>query len=101
MTRWSALAIVLAGASAHAATFPSDASYVPLRCGGGVMTDPLGDEPPALAERDLVGDSNAPAGLRASDAQFLYLRIRVAPGGTVHPFAWGIAFDLDGDRSTY
>src|SRR5215510_1472689 len=105
MTRWSALTIVLAGASAHAATFPSDASYVPLRCGGGVMTDPLGDQPPALAERDLVGDSNAPAGLRASDAQFLYLRIRVdqdpAPGGTVHPFAWGMAFDLDGDRSTY
>lgn len=105
MTRWIAIAIVLAGAPAHAATFPDDASYVPLRCGGGVMTDPLGDAPPALDERDLVGDGNAPAGLRASDAQFLYLRIRVdrdpAPGGAVRPFAWGMAFDLDGNRSTY
>jgi hypothetical protein len=106
MTRWIALTIVLAGASAHAATFPTDASYVPLRCGGGgVMTDPLGDAPPALDERDLVGDVNAPAGLRASDAQYLYLRIRVdrdpAPGGTVSPFAWGMAFDLDNDRSSY
>ena len=105
MTRWIAITIVLAGAPAYAATFPGDASYVPLRCGGGVMTDPLGDAPPALGERDLVGDSSAPAGLRASDAQFLYLRIRVdrdpAPGGVVHPFAWGMAFDLDGDLSTY
>lgn len=105
MTRWIAMAIVLAGAPAGAATFPSDASYVPLRCGGGVMTDPLGDAPPALGERDLVGDGNAPAGLRASDAQFLYLRIRVdqdpAPGGVVRPFAWGMAFDLDGNRATY
>ncbi|HEX7843125.1 MAG TPA: hypothetical protein VF469_36885 [Kofleriaceae bacterium] len=107
MTRWIAITttIVLTGAPARAATFPGDASYVPLRCGGAVMTDPLGDAPPALDERDLVGDSNAPAGLRASDANFLYLRIRVdrdpAPAGSVRPFAWGMAFDLDGDRSTY
>lgn len=109
MTRWIALTIVLgavlgAGA-AHAATFPADASYVPLRCGTEVMTDPLGDQPSALAERDLVGTPAAPAGLRASDAQFLYLRIRVdqdpAPGGAVRPSAWGMAFDLDGDRTTY
>lgn len=105
MTRWIALTIVLTSATAHAATFPSDASYLPLRCGGTVMTDLLGDQPPALADRDLIGDGNAPAGLRASDAQFLYLRIRVdqdpAPGGPVHPYAWGMELDLDGNRSTY
>jgi hypothetical protein len=105
MTCQIALTIVLGSTAAHAATFPADASYVPLRCGGEVMTDPMGDQPPALLERDLVGDTIAPTGLRAGDAQFLYLRIRVdqdpAPGGIVHPFAWGMAFDLDGNRSTY
>lgn len=105
MTRWIALTIVLTSAAAHAATFPGDASYRPLRCAGAVMTDPLGDQPAALLERDLVGDPNAPAGLRASDAQFLYLRIRVdqdpAPGGIVRPYAWGMEFDLDGNRATY
>jgi len=105
ITRQVALTLVVTSATAHAATFPADASYLPLRCGGAVMTDPLGDQPPAVLERDLVGDTAAPAGLRAGDAQFLYLRLRVdqdpAPGGTVRPFAWGMAFDLDGDRSTY
>ncbi|HEY0475940.1 MAG TPA: hypothetical protein VGD37_00365 [Kofleriaceae bacterium] len=118
MTRWIAvppgltirlsiaLGSALAARTAYAAPpFPGAASYVPLRCGGDVMTDPQGDQPPALAERDLVGDAAAPAGLRASDAQYLYLRIRVdqdpAPGGTLRPYAWGMAFDLDGNRSTY
>jgi len=105
MTRWIALTVVLTSAAAHAASFPPDASYRALRCGGAVMTDPLGDQPPALAERDLVGDRDAPAGLRAADAQFLYLRLRVdrnpGPLGVVQPYAWGMAFDLDGDRTTY
>jgi hypothetical protein len=91
--------------AAHAATFPGDAAYVPLRCGGGVMTDARGDVASAPGDRDLVGNTAAPAGLRAGDAQFLYLRIRVdqdpAPGGTLLPHAWGMAFDLDGDRRSY
>jgi hypothetical protein len=106
MTRWIALTIIVTSAAAHAATFPEDASYLPLHCGGGgLMTDPLADQPPALGDRDVVGDASAPAGLRAGDAQFLYLRLRVdrdpAPGGTVHPYAWGMELDLDGNRSTY
>jgi hypothetical protein len=107
MIRWLALPIVLGSAAAHAATFPADAAYVPLRCGGHVMTDPLGDVPSVPADGDLVGDDAAPAGLRAADAQFLYLRIRVnqdpapPPAGTPQPYAWGMAFDLDGNRSTY
>jgi len=91
--------------AADAATFPDDASYRPLRCAGHAMIDPRGDEPPALDDRDLVGELDAPAGLRASDADFLYLRLRVdrdpAPGGALLPHAWGMAFDLDGDRATY
>jgi hypothetical protein len=110
MTRWLALTIVSTSAvvapAAHAAiTFPPDDSYIPLRCGQAVMTDPLGDQAPALDERDVVGDGTAPAGLRAGDAQYLYLRIRLdrdpAPGGVVRPYAWGMEFDLDGDRTTY
>jgi hypothetical protein len=100
-------ALALTAAVADAATFPDDAAFVPLRCGGAVMTDLPGDVPSFLGDRDLVGDTAAPAGLRAGDAQFLYLRIRVnqdpvpLPGGIVHAFAWGMAFDLDGDRRTY
>ena len=109
MIRRLALAIAplsaLASAAAHAATFPGDAAYVPLPCGGGLMTDLRGDVASSPGDRDLVGNTAAPAGLRAGDAQFLYLRIRVdqdpAPGGTLLPHAWGMAFDLDGDRRTY
>lgn len=105
MNRWIFAPIVLGSAAAHAATFPPDASYVPWRCGLAPMTDPRADQPPALGERDLVGEAGAAAGLRASDAQTLYLRIRLdrdpAAGGVVQPFAWGMEFDLDGDLSTY
>ncbi|HET7502418.1 MAG TPA: hypothetical protein VFK02_15470 [Kofleriaceae bacterium] len=107
MTRQIALVLTMVASPAlvHAATFPAAAAYRPLRCGGAVMTDPPGDDPPSLLERDVVGDPSAPAGLRAADDQFLYLRIRLdqdpAPGGAVHPFAWGMELDLDGDRSTY
>jgi len=109
MIRWlalmTALVFALTSAAADAATFPGDAAYVPLRCAGGVMTDSRGDVASSPGDRDLVGNTAAPAGLRAGDAQFLYLRIRVdqdpAPGGTLLPHAWGMAFDLDGDRRTY
>ncbi|MBC7976871.1 MAG: hypothetical protein H7138_17995, partial [Myxococcales bacterium] len=108
MIRSLALAVALTSVLASttfAATFPGDAAYVPWRCRGEVMFDALGDQPPALAERDLVGDRDAAAGLRAADADFLYLRIRVdqdpAPGGALRPYAWGVEFDLDGNRATY
>ncbi|MDQ3370633.1 MAG: thrombospondin type 3 repeat-containing protein, partial [Myxococcota bacterium] len=90
---------------ARAQVFPPEAAWVPLRCGAAPMNDRLADEPGAVDERDIVGDTDAPAGMRAVDAQFLYLRLRVdldpAPGGTFRPAAWGMAIDLDGDRSTY
>jgi hypothetical protein len=107
MTRTLLLAIpiVLAAASAGAAPFPPDSAFVPFHCGGQPMNDAYADNPNFLAERDLVGDTNAPTGLHAADAQNLYLRIRLdqdpAPAGSVHPYAWGMAFDLDGNRTTY
>jgi hypothetical protein len=105
MTRILALVVVLAATPAGAVTFPPDSDYVPLRCGGQVMTDALADDPGFLGALDVVGNDTAPAGLRASDATYLYLRIRLdqdpAPGGQVMASSWGMEFDLDGDRTTY
>jgi MYXO-CTERM domain-containing protein len=90
---------------ASAQSFPADDRYRPLRCGHHIMRDGRADEPPNLDERDLVGEDDFAAGLRASDADFLYLRLRVdadaLPGGTIAGYSWGIAFDTDGDHQTY
>ena len=101
------LVLVLGAHRAVAAPppWPANAAYTPLRCGGHAMTDAFADDPNDLLERDVVGDTAAPAGLRAADAQYLYLRLRLdrdpAPGGTIDPSSWGMEFDLDGDRTTY
>lgn len=95
----------LAAGRAAAQEFPPDPDWEPLRCRGEVMTDGLGDEPAAIGERDLVGDGDEPAGLRAADDDFFYLRIRVdadpVAGADLQPDAWGMALDLDLDRQTY
>ena len=99
------LASLLGSVPVTAATFPADDAFVPLRCGGQVMYDRLNDDPVAIDARDLVGDRDSPAGLRAADDQFLYLRVRVdldpAPGGTLGQFAWGMLIDLDGMLRDY
>lgn len=101
------IAVALFGLSAQAQTFPavSSTSWVPFRCGTEVMTDPYADENGATNERDLVGDLAAPTAYRASDAQYLYLRMRLdedpIPGGNPRPFAWGLLLDLDGDLQDY
>ncbi len=100
-----AAAAALCALAAQAQTFPADPEWVPLRCGADVMTDPWRDESSALGERDLVGDLSAPTGYRASDGEYLYLRVRLdqdpLPGGTPRPFAWGLLLDVDGVLSTY
>jgi MYXO-CTERM domain-containing protein len=100
------LALALAATPALAAvTFPPDASFVPLRCGGAVMTDPYRDQAGFIDDTDVVGAPTAPAALRASDATNLYLRIRLdadpAPQQIARPSSWGVELDLDGDRTTY
>ena len=99
------LILLLAPAAAFAqVAFPVDSAYRPLRCGNGVMTDPFADVAGALNERDIVGDAGHPAGLRASDVNNLYMRIRLeedpAPGGTPRPYSWGMEFDFDTTRFT-
>lgn len=85
--------------------FSPEPAWTALRCNRAPMTDGFQDQPGALDERDIVGDTTAPAGLRASDATYLYLRMRLdkdpAPGGSVRPFSWGMQFDLDGNLTTY
>lgn len=91
--------------TAHAQVFPADAEWVTLLCEGAPMTDLYADENGANAERDIVGDVTAPAGMRAVDASFLYMRVRLdqdpAPGGALRPFSWGLEIDLDGNLTTY
>ncbi|MCU1279218.1 MAG: hypothetical protein JWM53_2764 [bacterium] len=99
------LGVALAGPAA-AQTFPAASAFVPFQCGGAPMTDALGDTPNATGALDLVGTNAFPAGLHAADAQFLYLRMRVAAtplagGNMLQNDAWGFELDLDGDRTTY
>jgi Synergist-CTERM protein sorting domain-containing protein len=97
--------IVLPATARAQVVFPPDAAWTPLRCNRAPMTDRFQDQLGALDERDIVGNAAAPAGLRAADATYLYLRMRLeedpAPGGAVRPSAWGMQFDLDGDLKTY
>jgi hypothetical protein len=90
---------------ANAQNFPADDRYRALRCGRHIMRDGRADEPPNLDERDLVGENDFAAGLRASDADYLYLRLRLEadaiPGGTIAGYSWGVAFDTDDDHQTY
>jgi MYXO-CTERM domain-containing protein len=69
------------------------------------MSDLVQDQPGAVDARDIVGDIDFPAGLRASDETNAYLRLRLeadpAPGGAVQASSWGMQFDTDGDRQTY
>jgi len=97
--------LVTFAATASAQSFPQSDKYTPLPCGGGYMVDALRDQSGALRERDIVGDNLAFAGYHASDAQFLYLRLRLdddpAPGGALRPYAWGFELSTDSNRSNY
>jgi uncharacterized protein (TIGR03382 family) len=97
--------VVLPATASAQVAFPADAAWTPLRCNRAPMSDGFQDQAGAFDERDIVGNLAAPAGLRAADATYLYLRMRLdkdpAPGGAVRPFAWGMQFDLDGDLTNY
>lgn len=100
------LVLAVFAGDAAAQAFPVDAQWSPLFCRQAVMTDPFQDAPPATAERDLVGDLDAPAAMRATDADFLYLRLRLDQDPLPMPnmlaaFAWGFAIDLDADLRSY
>jgi hypothetical protein len=90
-------------------TFPDEAAWGPLPCGKGlpaaVMTDLRRDQSGAVDERDLVGDIGAAAGYSASDASFLYLRLRLdrspLSGKKLRPHAWGVAISTNKVSTNY
>src|SRR5215831_14733839 len=100
-----ALVLSLLPLAASAQTFPPDSAYLPMRCRNGVMTDPYRDVINAIDDLDTVGDGGAPAGLRAADDQFVYLRLRLdgdpRMANGLLPAAWGFEFDTDGNLQTY
>ena len=110
MSRPSSFVVILAGVAlagrASAQTFPADGAFVPFTCGNAPMVDGVGDTPGATGALDLVGTNPFPAGFHAADAQFLYLRLRLAASplvgnNTLGNDGWGFEIDLDGDRTTY
>jgi hypothetical protein len=105
MHKHTALLAAVLALPAAAQNFPANDQWVPLRCATEVMTDKYRDESGATDDRDLVGDVTNPAGARASDGQYLYLRVRLdadpAPGGNIRPFAWGILLDTDSNLTNY
>jgi hypothetical protein len=109
MKGYTLLALVaLTGTASAAPPVPADDAFVPWRCkDGSIASDPQGDDPPDfLGDLDLVGERTATVASRASDDDYLYLRIRLdedpAPGGVPNPGgAWGVELDLDGDLRDY
>jgi hypothetical protein len=99
------LGSLLAGLASQAQSFPDHEDYVPLYCVGGPMTDLYRDQSTAVNEKDLVGNTESVAGLRASDGEFLYLRMRLDTdpfsGGDPRPFAWGVLINTDTNAAYY
>jgi hypothetical protein len=99
-------AVALAGGplAARAQSFPT-AAWSPLGCQRGVMVDAYRDMAGFFNERDLVGTAAAPAGFRAVDPQFLYLRMRVdvspVQGTALLPSAWGFEINRDANLPAY
>jgi hypothetical protein len=105
-TWWASLStLLLLATPAFGQSFPAANAWVPFRCGGGPMTDPVRDQMGATQERDLVGGPDDPAAFRAVDERFLYLRLRVedvpTQGAQLRPSAWGFAFSTDGKPTDY
>lgn len=96
----------LAPTAAQAQTFPTDAEWRVLSCGGVPSFDPVADEPGARDERDVVGDATSPALYFFADTTHVYFRMRLDArptdaGGAFRPFGWAVELDVDGDRTTY
>ena len=104
----AAIALMLAlplfgGGVAHGQSFPT--TYAPLYCQRGFMIDGYRDQSGAIDDRDIVGTTDQPAGFRAVDGQFLYLRLRLdgspVQGNGLTQFAWGFEVSTDGDATDY
>jgi hypothetical protein len=100
-TVFGLLPLLALAAPAAAQTFPANNNqWTPFTCAEGgnprPMTDAVADHNGAPGARDVVGNAPSPAGLRAADNNFLYLRLRLDDdprmGVNLQPHAWGFAF---------
>jgi hypothetical protein len=101
----AATAVLVGGSlAARAQSFPT-AAWSPLGCQRGVMVDAYRDATNFFDDLDLVGTAAAPAGFRAVDPQFLYLRMRVdvspVQGQALRPSAWGFEINRDANLPAY
>ncbi|MBC7174107.1 MAG: hypothetical protein H5U40_16815, partial [Polyangiaceae bacterium] len=100
-------ALTLAGTPlvARAQTWPADAEWRVLTCGGVPSFDGVRDEPGASLERDVVGDAADPALYMFSDGTYVFFRMRLdadpSAASGLRPFGWGVEFDADADLTTY
>src|SRR5688572_11705960 len=104
MKRIIVLVALCIAATAHAQSFPNESNWKPLFCGDTVMNDRFEDEPGSFLERDLVGSNGASVAMHASDASFLYLRIRLDADPmptTLATASWGFAINLDTNLRNY
>lgn len=92
-------AISVGAREARAQTFPRDDQWRVLECDGVPSFDPVGDEPGAIDERDVVGDAAQPALYYFADAQYVFFRMRVDadPRDRMQLRASGWAAELDTD----
>ncbi|MBI2373891.1 MAG: tandem-95 repeat protein [Deltaproteobacteria bacterium] len=95
-----------AQASRAIVSMPAESSFVALTCGGTASWDGLADIPGGTQHRDVVGSTAFPALYRASDADYIYLRMRIDQDplqspGDLKPFGWGWLFDTNADANTY
>src|SRR3954471_15066605 len=105
LARVASCVLMLFVADAGAQTFPSS-GWLALTQGSAVLADPF-DNTFASSAIDLVGDKNNPGALLASDAGYVYFRVRVA-GNPVSPithhyygYLWSCLLDFDQDPQTY
>jgi hypothetical protein len=103
--RTAACLLIAFAADAGAQTFPGS-GWLPLTQGGAVLADPF-DNTFANPAIDVVGDKDNPGAFVASDAGYLYFRVRVA-GNPVSPithhysgYLWSCLLDFDQDLQTY
>jgi len=97
--------LMLFVADAGAQTFPAT-GWLALTQGHAVLGDPF-DNTFASSAIDVVGDKNNPGAFVASDAGYLYFRVRVA-GNPISPithhyygYLWSCLLDFDQDPQTY
>ncbi|MBT8496285.1 MAG: MSCRAMM family adhesin SdrC, partial [Deltaproteobacteria bacterium] len=84
-------------------TPPADNEFVAFTCGDDPASDGKGGT--GGPDTDLVGDSTHPVLLRALDADFLYIRMRLdgtpVSGAGLTPKNWGVLIDSDGDATSF